>query len=57
MNFQFSEKVLDLQARVAKFMAEHIYPLEADYGSHVRDAGGWTTPIAASGSLHMRKFR
>lgn len=44
MDFEFPDKVKDLQARVAAFMDEHIYPLEHDYDRHVAEAGGWTTP-------------
>ena len=44
MNFEFPDKVKDLQARVAAFMDEHVYPLEHEYDAHVAEAGGWTTP-------------
>ncbi len=44
MNFEFSDKVRDLQARLSAFMDEHVYPLEAEYPDHVAAAGGWTTP-------------
>ncbi len=44
MDFQFSAKVTDLIGRLTRFMDEHIYPLEADYGRHVEQAGGWETP-------------
>ena len=44
MDFEFSDKVRDLQERVTRFMDEHIYPLEPDYPAHVKEAGGWTTP-------------
>ncbi|WP_416899090.1 MAG: acyl-CoA dehydrogenase family protein [Minwuia sp.] len=44
MNFETSDKVKDLQARVVAFMDEHVYPLEHDYDRHVAEAGGWTTP-------------
>lgn len=43
MDWQFSDKVRDLRARLGAFMDAHIYPLEADYGAHVEEAG-WTTP-------------
>ncbi len=44
MHFEFSDKVGALQSRVSAFMDEHVYPIEEDYGEHVRAAGGWTTP-------------
>lgn len=44
MDFQFNDRVRGLQDRVVRFMDEHIYPLEAEYGRHVEEAGGWTTP-------------
>lgn len=44
MHFEFTDKVKTLQHRVAAFMDEHAYPIEEDYGRHVREAGGWTTP-------------
>lgn len=44
MDFQFSERVQNLQAQISKFMDDYVYPLEADYSQHVRDAGGWNTP-------------
>ena len=44
MDFQFTDKVLALRDRVAKFMDDHVYPLEPEYAGHVEKAGGWTTP-------------
>ena len=44
MNFEFSDKVRDLQQRITDFMDEQVYPLEEAYSSHVEAAGGWTTP-------------
>jgi acyl-CoA dehydrogenase len=44
MNFTFSDKVRELQERVAGFMDKHVYPLEAEYPDHVEKAGGRTTP-------------
>ncbi|ANK82568.1 MAG: acyl-CoA dehydrogenase [Rhizobiales bacterium NRL2] len=44
MDFEFPDKVKNLQARVAAFMDEHVYPLEHEYDRHVAEAGGWTTP-------------
>jgi acyl-CoA dehydrogenase len=44
LDFEFSDKVKDLQERVTKFMDDHVYPLEPDYSEHVEAVGGWTTP-------------
>ena len=44
MDFQFSERVQELQARISKFMDDHIYPLESEWKEHITKAGGWTTP-------------
>ena len=44
MDFQFSDKVRSLQARISEFMDQHIYPVEAEYPNQVEQAGGWTTP-------------
>jgi acyl-CoA dehydrogenase len=44
MNFEFSDKVRELQDRLTVFMDAHVYPLEAEYPRHLEDAGGWTTP-------------
>jgi acyl-CoA dehydrogenase len=43
MDFQFSDKVRELQDRVSKFMDDHIYPIEGEYDEHVENAG-WSTP-------------
>jgi acyl-CoA dehydrogenase len=43
MNFEFSDKVRDLQERITRFMEDHVYPLEANYPAHVEEAG-WSTP-------------
>lgn len=40
MNFEFSDKVKDLQRRVQAFMDEHIYPNEQRYHEEIaRDRG------------------
>lgn len=44
MDFQFDDKVRELQDRLTRFMAQHVYPIEADYSRHLAEAGGWTTP-------------
>jgi len=43
MDFEFSDKVRELQDRVSKFMDEHVYPIEDEYDEHVANAG-WSTP-------------
>lgn len=40
MNFEYTEKSLDLQNRLAKFMEQHLYPLEKEYGDFV-DKNRW----------------
>jgi acyl-CoA dehydrogenase len=44
MDFQFSDRVCELQDRLNAFMDAHVYPLEAEYPAHIERAGGWTTP-------------
>ncbi|MDP6377888.1 MAG: acyl-CoA dehydrogenase family protein [Pseudomonadales bacterium] len=45
MDFEPSEKVLELRARVDTFMEEHIYPLELEHGHWTEDpANEWTYP-------------
>ncbi|MFV2090739.1 MAG: acyl-CoA dehydrogenase family protein, partial [Pseudomonadales bacterium] len=45
MDFEPSEKVLELKARVEVFMNEHIYPHELDHGDWVEDPeNAWTYP-------------
>jgi acyl-CoA dehydrogenase len=41
MNFEFSDKVKDLQKRLSAFMEEYIYPNEARYEGHVTGADRW----------------
>ncbi len=40
MNFEYTEKSKDLQAKVERFMQEHIYPIEQDYSEWV-EANPW----------------
>ena len=35
MNFDFSDKVKDLQARLTRFMEERIYPAEPEFAAEV----------------------
>lgn len=44
MDFQFSDKVRDLQDRLSRFMDAHVYPVEHAYRAHVEAAGGRSTP-------------
>ena len=41
MEFEFSDKVKDLQKRVAAFMEEHIYPNESTYHAHCTGPDKW----------------
>ncbi len=41
MDFEFSDKVKDLQKRLAAFMDEHIYPNEAKYQEHCEGPNRW----------------
>ncbi|MEM1122466.1 MAG: acyl-CoA dehydrogenase family protein [Bacteroidota bacterium] len=41
MNFQFTQKSLDLQARVQRFMDEHIYPVEHEYYNYSQGENLW----------------
>ena len=43
MDFQFSDKVRDLQERLTNFMDDQVYPIEEEYPRHVEEAG-WSTP-------------
>ena len=45
MDFEHSPKVKDLQARIAAFMAEHVYPNEKRYRQE-HEAAGWLSPPA-----------
>ena len=39
MDFNYSEKSLDLQKRLNKFFEEHIYPIEQAYDQEIEDSG------------------
>jgi acyl-CoA dehydrogenase len=41
MNFEFPDKVKDLQERLTAFMHEYVYPNEARYHEHINGAGRW----------------
>lgn len=45
MEFEFSDKVKNLQERVSRFMENHVYPIEHDYPKFFEQAENrWTTP-------------
>lgn len=45
MNFEFSDRVLELRARVQAFMAEHVFPRELDYAHWVENPdNAWVYP-------------
>ena len=44
MNFEFSDKVKNLQQKLTAFMDEHIYPNEKTYDEQVADRNRWTVP-------------
>jgi len=41
MNFEFSDKVKDLQKRLRAFMEEHIYPNERRFHEHCNGPNRW----------------
>ncbi len=41
MNFEYSDKVQELAARVSAFMEEHVYPNEQRYAEEVADGDRW----------------
>ena len=41
MNFEFTEKVQELQKRVTAFMDEHVYPNEHKFHEHTRGPNRW----------------
>jgi acyl-CoA dehydrogenase len=41
MNFEYSDKVKDLQARVQAFMDEHVYPNEETFEEQVNEGDRW----------------
>ncbi|HEY0909214.1 MAG TPA: acyl-CoA dehydrogenase family protein [Bradyrhizobium sp.] len=53
MDFDYSEKVLDLKARVEAFMGEHVYPSEAAIFAQIAEGDRWQPP-ALFGELKQR---
>ena len=41
MNFDYSPKVQELREKLARFMAEHVYPNEHKWRAHVRSKNRW----------------
>ena len=41
MDFAFSDKVRDLQARVTAFMVEHVYPNEQRFAAEIAAGDRW----------------
>ena len=54
MEFEHSEKVRTLQARVAAFMAEEIYPNEEVLFAQVNEGDRWTNERQDTGPLAFR---
>ncbi len=44
MNFEYTDKVKDLQERVGAFMDEHIYPNEDTYAAQIDEGDRWQAP-------------
>ena len=44
MNFEYTDKVKDLQERVSAFMDEHIYPNEETYAAQIDEGDRWQAP-------------
>ena len=45
MNFEYSEKTLELQSKLRSFMDEHIYPNEGRYHAEINSGDRWQ-PLA-----------
>jgi len=52
--YQFSEKSLDLQARLQAFMDEHIYPNEHAYHEHMRTTDNRWAPVPLMDDLKLK---
>ena len=44
MDFEFSDKVKQLQERVGSFIYEHVVPAEKVYAQQTEDGGRWCVP-------------
>ena len=54
MEFEFSEKVQDLRARVQAFMDEHVYPNEATYNEQLAGATDRWQPVPVVQALKQK---
>ena len=54
MEFEFSEKVQDLRARVQAFMDEHVYPNEATYNEQLAGAADRWQPVPVVQALKQK---
>ena len=52
--YQFSEKSIDLQARLQAFMDEHIYPNEHAYHEHIRTTDNRWAPVPLMDDLKIK---
>ncbi|MFO1398860.1 MAG: acyl-CoA dehydrogenase family protein [Burkholderiales bacterium] len=57
MEFAHSPKVRDLQARVTRFMQEHVYPAEAVYAAEVAENRARGNPWVATKVMEMLKAK
>ena len=44
MNFEYSDKVKELQDKITNFMNENVYKNEDVYKKQVEDGGRWCVP-------------
>ncbi len=44
MDFEYSERVVELQAQLTAFMDEHVYPAEPVYDAQVGEGERWAQP-------------
>ena len=44
MDFEYSQKVKDLQEKITNFMNENVYENEDVYKKQVEDGGRWSIP-------------
>ena len=55
MNFEYSDKVKDLQDKLTNFMNEHVYKNEAVYKEEVEKGGRWCVPKVMEGMKSKAK--
>jgi hypothetical protein len=56
VNFEYSPKVQELRQKLAAFMAEHVYPNEKAWKSHVTSAQRWQ-PVPLIEQLKEKRAR